>query len=179
MFNLGMKLETSIDRIEALTRAGEDDHREYRRMLDRSGLSSKDIDAIVRRHNRVVSGEIECRECGNCCKAFRPTLRAGDVQRLAGRFNIEKGDFVARYLREYGDGREYSFRATPCPFLADNQCTVYADRPKECRSYPDLHRPGFVSRLDRTFWSCSVCPIVYNVYQRVRQEIMNSTSAAR
>jgi Fe-S-cluster containining protein len=174
-----MKLETSISRIEALTRAGEDDHREYRRMLDRSGLSGEDIDAIVRRHNRVVSGEIECRDCGNCCRAFRPTLRAGDVQRLARRLKIEEQDFIAGYLREYGNRREYSFRATPCPFLADNQCRVYADRPEECRSYPNLHHPGFVSRLDRAFWSCSVCPIVYNVYQRVRQEIMNCTPAIR
>jgi Fe-S-cluster containining protein len=174
-----MQIETSISRIETLTRAGEDEDRDYRRMLDKSGLSSEDIDAIVERHRQAVSGQIECTECGNCCKVFRPQLTRGDIHRLAKCLKITDEDFIAQYLIGYSDGTEYAFKITPCPFLVDNACTVYPDRPDQCRLYPDLHSPGFVSRLSRAFSNCSVCPIVYNVYQRVKQEITSSTQKIR
>jgi Fe-S-cluster containining protein len=173
-----MKLETSISRIEALTRQKDDDDAQYRLLLEACDLSTEDIDAIVRKHYREVSGEIECRECGNCCKVFRPTLTPKDISRLARCLKIPEEDFKREYLVGYRSGKEHAFNLTPCPFLVDNACTVYSDRPDACRLYPSLPRAGFVSRLDRAFSSCSVCPIVYNVYERVKQEIRESQPAS-
>jgi Fe-S-cluster containining protein len=173
-----MKLETSISKIEALTRQKEHDDTEYRDLLEDCGLTTEEIDAIVRKHYREVSAEIECPECGNCCKVFRPMLTAGDIDRLAGRLKMPREDFIAKYLNGYRNGEEHYYKLTPCPFLVDNACTVYSDRPDDCRSYPSLQRAGFMSRLDLAFSSCSVCPIVYNVYERVKQEIRDSQPAA-
>ncbi|MFH1312348.1 MAG: YkgJ family cysteine cluster protein [Candidatus Eisenbacteria bacterium] len=172
-----MKLETSISRIETLTRQNHDENTQYRYLLDICDLSTKDIDTIVRKHYRAVSGEIECRDCGNCCKVFRPMLTASDIDRLAVRLKIPREDFITKYLNAYKDGEEHYYKLTPCPFLVDNACSVYSDRPDACRVYPSLRRAGFVARLDRAFSSCSVCPIVYNVYERVKQEIRDSQPA--
>ena len=168
---MNMKLETDIHRIETLTIQMEDEDRRYRCLLERCDLTTEEIDAIVRRHYRAVSEQIECRECGNCCKVFRPLLKAEDVDRLARRLNIPRSDFILEYVDEYENGKEYFFKLTPCPFLANNACTVYPDRPDVCRSYPSLHGKEFVSNLNLTFSSCSVCPMVYNVYERVKKEI--------
>jgi Fe-S-cluster containining protein len=98
-------------------------------------------------------------------------LKAEDIDRLARRLRIPSADFIMEYLVAYDNGREHFFKLTPCPFLADNACTVYPDRPDACRSYPGLHRKGFVLNLSLAFSSCSVCPMVYNVYERVKREI--------
>jgi Fe-S-cluster containining protein len=169
--NVNMKLETDIHRIEELTRQNEDEDRRYRCLLKRCGLTTEEIDAIVHRHYRAVSEQIECQECGNCCKVFRPLLKAEDIDRLARRLRIPRADFIREYLDDYENGKEHSFKLTPCPFLADNACTVYPDRPDACRLYPGLHRKGFVLNLSLAFSSCSVCPLVYNVYERVKMEI--------
>ncbi len=166
-----MKIETDINRIEELTRQQEADDRRYRCWLKECDLTIEEIDAVVHRHYRAVSEQIECKECGNCCKVFRPLLKAEDIDRLARRLKMPREDFMLEYLVEYKNGRGCSFKITPCPFLVDTSCTVYPDRPDACRSYPGLHRKGFVFRLDLAFANCSVCPIVYNVYERVKMEI--------
>jgi len=38
-------------------------------------------------------------------------------------------------------------------------------------AYPGLDRPGFLSRIDSVFSNCSVCPIAYHVYERVKREV--------
>lgn len=166
-----MELETNIKRIEALTRQIEDEDRQYRDLLQECDLSIEEIDAIVHRHYKEVSAQIECRECANCCKVFRPLLKVEDIERLARRLRIPRGDFITQYLVQYEHGQGSFFKLTPCPFLVDNECTVYSDRPDVCRSYPSLHRGHFVSSLNDVFSNCSVCPIVYNVYERVKREI--------
>ena len=59
----------------------------------------------------------------------------------------------------------------PCPFLKDNRCTVYEDRPADCRGYPYLDEPDFVFRtiamLERTF----TCPIVYEVLEELKPSV--------
>jgi Fe-S-cluster containining protein len=62
--------------------------------------------------------------------------------------------------------------------LLDNACTVYPDRPGVCRAYPTLYKEGFVRNLGITFSNCSVCPIVYNVYELVKMEIRESQATA-
>ena len=166
-----MRLETNIGRIAELTRQSEDDDRQYRRLLGEGRLAAGEIDAIVRRHYSAVVRQIECRECANCCKVFRPVLKAGDVDRLAAGLGISQEVFVQEYLAEYNEGKGYLFNRRPCPFLVKNACTVYPFRPDQCRSYPNFNRQGFVLRLEAVLSDCSICPIAYNVYGRVKREI--------
>jgi Fe-S-cluster containining protein len=173
-----MKLETDIRRIEELTRRKGDEDRRYRCLLDRCGLTIEEVDAIVHKHYRDVSQQIECRECGNCCRVFRPLLQPEDVDRLAHHLSIPRADLITKYLDEYENGRQYSFKRTPCPFLVNNSCAVYPGRPSACRSYPGLDKNGFLLDPGLAFSSCSVCPIVYNVYERVKREICGALATS-
>jgi uncharacterized protein len=60
-------------------------------------------------------------------------------------------------------------RTKPCPFLKENRCTVYEDRPGDCSGYPYLYKPKFVSRamgmIERTF----TCPIVFTVLEDLKR----------
>ena len=173
-----MRLEADIGRIEEMTRQNEDEHRRYWSLLKRCDLTTEEIDAIVHKHLREVSEQIECRQCGNCCKVFRPQLTPQDIVRLAGHLGIPEEEFVAEYIVEYEAGKGQFFKCAPCPFLRDNACTVHPGRPDVCRAYPTLYKKGFVRNLGITFSNCSVCPIVYNVYERVKMEICESQTTA-
>lgn len=169
-----MKLETDIRRIEELTRHNEDEDRRYRYLLERCGLTIEQVDAIVHRHYRAVSEQIRCQECGNCCRVLRPMLQTEDIDRLARRLGIARADLISEYLVTYENGKQCFFKRTPCPFLVNSACTVYPDRPDSCRSYPGLQKKGFLLDPSLAFSSCSVCPIVYNVYERVKREICDT-----
>ncbi|MBN1676299.1 MAG: hypothetical protein JXR37_34970 [Kiritimatiellae bacterium] len=41
----------------------------------------------------------------------------------------------------------------------------------DCRSYPHLHKKPFVARLTQAYSNCSVCPIVYNVYEELKKRL--------
>ncbi|MGQ0662732.1 MAG: YkgJ family cysteine cluster protein [Pseudomonadota bacterium] len=85
--------------------------------------------------------------CWNvCCHGADVTLTPYDIVRLCRRLGIRAREFLARYavpafhdhagmpvakLKMGGaDGKG------PCSFLAEEGCTVYADRPASCRYYP-------------------------------------------
>lgn len=166
-----MKIETDIARIKALAREQEDENWEFRTFLKNYDLEVEEIDAIVHAIHEEVSLQIDCLACGNCCRKIQPVLDADDISRLAASLDMSFPDFTEKYLVADEDGEGHVFNSIPCPFLSGNSCTVYADRPEACRSYPHLHKPEFLFRMAQAISNCSVCPISYNVYERLKREI--------
>ena len=166
-----MKLETDIKTIERLAERNQDADWEFRSYLKGVDLPSEEIDAVVHRLYKTVSEQIDCRKCGNCCKIIGPRLKDKDIERLSAHLKLTHEAFAGEYLSQSKDEDGCQFKASPCPFLADNSCTVYDVRPEDCRSFPHLHKDGFVFRLMSVVSNCSVCPIVYNVYAQLKGEI--------
>ena len=86
-------------------------------------------------------------ECEDANRRFRAFLKVIDME-------IEEFDLT--------------FNQHPCPFLVENRCRVYEHHPETCRSYPHLHKEEFVFRLAQPVRNCSVCPITFNVYERLK-----------
>jgi Fe-S-cluster containining protein len=166
-----MKLEIDILKLEAVSRLNYEDEMHYRSILKASDLTREEIDSIVRKHYEEVSAQIDCRECANCCRVFCPPLTMEDIDRLARFKRTSREDLIEKYLAVSAHGQAHSMRSSPCPFLEGNECGVYPARPAGCRAYPGLERPGFLSRIGEVFSNCSVCPMVYHVYERVKREI--------
>ena len=64
------------------------------------------------------------------------------------------------------------FARTPCPLLDGTRCSCYKDRPKDCRSYPHLHEKEMTTRLLGVLGNAEVCPIVYNVLENLKAELV-------
>jgi Fe-S-cluster containining protein len=82
-----------------------------------------------------------CTQCGNCCGGGPGTIRASDaeISALAGRFGLTDEEFRARYTRRLrgGDISLIEKRNHDCIFFdRELGCTVYSDRPKQCRTWP-------------------------------------------
>jgi hypothetical protein len=82
---------------------------------------------------------------------------------------MKPGVFIEKYLR-IDDDHDYVLQSLPCPFLAaDNQCKVYADRPRACREYPHTHRKKMVQIMDLTHRNTLVCPAVFEMVERLKK----------
>ena len=70
----------------------------------------------------------KCQKCGHCCRNLiieigeHDVLRESKLLEYAEPFN---GDGERELDREY-------LLTTPCPFLADNKCSIYPKRPNVC-----------------------------------------------
>ncbi|HDH53218.1 MAG TPA: YkgJ family cysteine cluster protein, partial [Nitrospirae bacterium] len=80
-----------------------------------------------------------------CCSNIEILLTPYDVVRLKKRLKMSSDDFLGMYtfmkidknsshphaILKMSDNEERT-----CPFLTDEGCTVYTDRPANCRYYP-------------------------------------------
>ena len=161
-----------------LAKEREKENWRFRTFLKRIDMAVEGLDAIVHRHNAYVSSRIDCRACANCCREILPTLGDGDVDRLAAGLGISPEEVVARCLirNEAGD---LTFNRRPCPLLSGNLCRVYEHRPETCRSYPHLQKEEFVFHLAQAVLNCSICPIVFNVFERLKDELWHRPDPKR
>lgn len=165
-------METDIRKIEQQARLKEDENWRFRCYLKASDLSASRIDTLVKKLYQEVSAQIDCTSCGNCCRVMLPLLTGADIKRLAAHLGLTVKQFRDDFIKVGSDqGTGPEFNATPCPFLRDNICSVYDCRPRDCRSYPHLHKKDFVFRMNQAYGNCSVCPIVFNVYEGLKREL--------
>jgi len=162
-------METNIGKIKEISEEKAEENWAFRAYLKECDIATEEIDAIVHRLYKEISAKIDCKACANCCKEITPVLDEEDIEELSGELGISNAEFKEEYLVKDEEG--FKFKMKPCPFLKDNSCLLHAYRPKDCRSYPHLHKEGFVFRLMNVIANCSVCPIVFNVYDALKEEL--------
>lgn len=81
----------------------------------------------------------------SCCKNVDMFLYPYDIVRLKRCLQIDSDAFMRQYTRLVKGGHPYfpavmlklnSDADKSCPFLGENGCEVYHDRPSSCRTYP-------------------------------------------
>jgi Fe-S-cluster containining protein len=83
----------------------------------------------------------ECSQCGKCCGGGPGTIRVNEdeIAALADRLGLSEAEFRPRYsyrLRN-GDVSLVEKENYDCVFFDRKRgCTVYDDRPKQCRTWP-------------------------------------------
>ncbi len=99
-----------------------------------------------------------CTACGNCCRTLRVAVTALDVQRLTEATGMPQAELIEWLAPDAVDmsGEPQSFvelssgrrlmvlrqQSGACTLLgADDSCSVYAARPRDCQAYPfDIER---------------------------------------
>jgi Fe-S-cluster containining protein len=166
-----MDIEKDLHTIERVAKEKEEENWEFRSFLKQLDIEIEKLDAIVRQVTAEVTSQIDCTECGNCCKRVRPELDKEDITRFAKGLKISVEDLRDKYLIQNEDtGSNQIFNSLPCPFLENNMCMNYECRPKACASYPHLDKDEFVFRVWGVIENYAICPIVFNVYNQLKNE---------
>jgi hypothetical protein len=169
-------------KLRVLAEEKEDENWKFRAFLKHHCcMSDAQLEERVFELTRRVWAGIDCTACANCCKHINPTFSEDEVDRLARRLGMERQQFIDAYLQATEAGRDnpWKTRTTPCPFLKDNRCSVYEDRPGDCSGYPYLYESEFRSRtiamIERTF----TCPIVFEVMEELKKSVRFSARPRR
>jgi Fe-S-cluster containining protein len=166
-----MKLETDLYKIKKLSEKNDQENWHLRAFLKGYDATIEEMDSIVYEIYQRISSDIDC---ANCCKKVRPVLDQEDIKKCCEGFGISVSQFKKKYLKPDEEPGKFVFKEKPCPFLKNNLCSIYSHRPKDCKSYPHLHKKEFIFRLWGVVENCSVCPIVFNVYEQLKGELWYS-----
>lgn len=165
-------LVRDIRTIGRYSRHNEAEDFRFRAFLKGMNESDEELDTIVKEATDTVWAQIDCTTCANCCRTLQIVVDNKDIQRLAKRLGISAKQFSQKYVAIAEEDGEQYFNALPCPFLdTDNRCTVYEDRPQACREFPFLYIPGFRQRTLAMIDNNATCPIVFNVWQILKQRL--------
>ena len=111
--------------------------------------------------------QVDCLACANCCKNYSPRFKTPDIKRISKVLSLKESVFIERYLRIDEEG-DYVLKSKPCPFLGtDNYCSIYDDRPSDCRRFPYTDEDVLLKRPQITLKNSSFCPAVYYVLENL------------
>jgi Fe-S-cluster containining protein len=137
----------------------------YSRFLNRAD-KNKVLKALPELHEEAFE-KIDCLQCANCCKNYSPRFKTPDIKRISKLMKMRESEFIDTYLNLDEDG-DYVVKTKPCPFLgADNYCSIYEDRPSDCRRFPYTDEDVIMKRQKITMKNTSFCPIVYFVVEKL------------
>lgn len=172
-------MKIDLDKIKKISKEKDDENWEFRSFLKRCDIPSEKIDLIVQKLFHQISAEIDCKICANCCKEVKPILNQDDIKRFSKGLGLSVVQFKKQYLDKDKNSKGYIFNKKPCPFLKDNLCSYYPYRPKDCMSYPHLHKKDFILRIINVIENYSICPIVFEVYENLKDEIWHAKNSEK
>lgn len=131
--------------------------------------NQRKVDTTANALHKEAFEKIDCLQCGNCCKTISPLVNNDDLNRISTVLKMSKADFTKKYLEKDQDG-DLKIKTLPCPFLGeDNYCSIYEDRPKDCREFPHTDKKGFSSRRYMHSFNTLDCPAVFYIVEQLRR----------
>lgn len=150
----------STDEMRPLLTKGEADNLVFKKFLRQK--STSEVQTLAEEISIAVEKEIDCTQCGNCCRKLKPGMSNAEACRLSELSEMPSDAFFQQHLLNEGD--HCYMKNKPCYFLHGNICSIYDERPESCRDYPHLRSGHF--KYKRSIWiNYAVCPIVFNTIE--------------
>lgn len=152
--------------------AQDHDDETYRFLRSLKMRSPKKVDRIALELHQEAFSIVDCKKCANCCRTLHPIVTDEDIARIARHLEMAEQDFIATYLEHDEEEGRYRIKATPCPFLGnDNLCKIYDVRPEKCRGYPFTDKPDFVFMTMTHANNTVVCPAVFYLVEQMKRRL--------
>ena len=118
-------------------------------------------------YHQEVTESVNCLDCGACCKNYSPRFKSTDIKRISKILQLKESAFIEKYLRIDVEG-DYILNKKGCYFLnQDNTCSIYEDRPSDCKRFPYSDEDVFLERAKITLKNTEFCPIAYQVIEKL------------
>lgn len=146
---------------EAWKKRSAQNQKAYKSLLQRAD-KKKVLPKLPDLHGRAFEAT-DCLTCAACCKNYSPRFKTTDIKRISKRLGMKEGAFIEKYLLVDSDG-DFVLQIKPCPFLGDtNFCSIYDDRPSDCRRFPYTDEDVLIKRPAITLKNSTFCPAVHFV----------------
>lgn len=140
-----------------------DHQKQYKQFLQRA--DKKKVLKVLSDLHEEAFEKIDCLTCANCCKNYSPRFKTPDIKRISKALRLKESVFIDTYLDLDTDG-DYVTKTKPCPFLgADNYCSIYEDRPSDCKRFPYTDEDVLIKRPAITLKNSTFCPAVHHVLE--------------
>lgn len=137
----------------------------YKQFLQRAD-KNKVLKQLPDLHEEAFE-KIDCLTCANCCKNYSPRFKTPDIKRISKVLKMKESAFIDTYLTLDTEG-DYVTQSKPCPFLgSDNYCSIYEDRPSDCKRFPYTDEDVLIKRPVITLKNSTFCPAVHFVLERL------------
>ncbi len=162
-------LEKRPENLHALVTEKSAENQSFRNFIH--ALPSKQIDFTLDVIIPEVEKNIDCTQCGNCCRQLQPGLSEEEISGLSSIKNINVEDFKNQFTaREKGTMIQY-MTARPCVFLNQNICSIYESRPHSCKDFPYIDESRIKMYWKRVMEYYKICPIVFNTIELLKKEV--------
>ena len=146
-----------------------DNQKKYKQFLHRADKNTV-LKALPDLHEEAFS-RIDCLQCANCCKNYSPRFKTPDIKRISKLLGLRESELIEKYLLVDEEG-DFIVNTKPCPFLgADNFCSIYEDRPSDCRRFPYTDEDVIIKRQNLTLKNARFCPITFYVLDRLTENV--------
>lgn len=136
-----------------------------------SKMNKNGFDQIVAKYHDAVFAQIDCLQCGNCCRALGPRFREMDIKLICKETGELPKAFKSRYLKNDDEGIGYVLKEMPCPFLGEeNMCSVYELRTLSCQEFPHTQSRNVQKHLVRLSYNSLICPAAFLIAVKIMEE---------
>ncbi|MBP7934384.1 MAG: YkgJ family cysteine cluster protein [Phycisphaerae bacterium] len=164
-------MEKNPEIVARLARERADENWGFRAFLKAySILPERRVDNLAERFARQAEAQVNCTTCAACCRDNYIPVNKEEIARLARRLNLTPGEFASRYVQPKTREHDAGIDARPCPFLQDNLCSVYEDRPEVCQGYPYIGS-NVASRTIGIIERAGTCPIIFDMLERLKDKL--------
>ena len=119
----------------------EKENLEFRTFLKWNADEEELDQQFLKLHNELFAN-YDCSRCRNCCKMYRGSSPAEEVEKDAEHLGIAKEVFIELYLNGKDSEGNYQTKHTPCDFLQDDgSCKLGDCKPESCKCYPYTNQP--------------------------------------
>ncbi len=158
------------NKVAQMAQHKENENLKFRAFL-KNHADEKELDAqFLRLHNELFA-DYDCSSCRNCCKLFHAEIPIADIEKDAEHLNLSTDEFISTYLKQDEYGISYITKHKLCDFLQDNgECMLGGRKPESCANYPHTNQPERLWSLLSFIENVSVCPVAYEICERLKQE---------
>lgn len=165
---MNLLCQMQADILHNWQKKSEESQKKYKQYLNRASKHTV-LKQLPDLHEEAFS-QINCLDCAACCKNYSPRFKPPDIKRISKYLGMKEGVFIDTYLRVDTEG-DYVVKRTPCPFLgADNFCSIYEERPTDCKRFPYTDEDVLLKRKELTMKNSTFCPAVYYVLEKLSEK---------
>lgn len=131
----------------------------------------KELDKQFKRLHEEIFSQYDCSKCRNCCREYTIEIPKKDLEKIAKKLEMSKSLVISTFLKKEPKNENYLTQGDSCAFLnQEGACILGHCKPEACRDYPFTNQPGRMGSLMDIVQNTAICPIVFEIYERLKLE---------